>query len=138
MSYLLWAVLALVAYTLVAPLVNVAMTDIPSEVVVFISNSLLVVAAAGVMLSSNHGLSEWLTHPKAPYAYAAGIALAVGIIAYYRALSLGPVSIVVPIFGMFIVTSSILGVAFLDESLTARKVLGLLFAAAAVYLTAVE
>ncbi|MDG5776291.1 EamA family transporter [Haloarculaceae archaeon H-GB2-1] len=138
MSYLLWAILALAAYTLVAPLVNVAMSEMPSEVVVFISNTILVVGAAGVLLTSNHDVGSWLTHQKAPYAYAAGLALAVGILAYYRALSLGPVSVVVPIFGMFLVTSSLLGIVVLDEPLTARKGLGLAFAVAAVYLTAVE
>jgi transporter family protein len=42
------------------------------------------------------------------------------------------------VFGMFIVTSSLIGVAFLDESLTITKVAGIGFAILAVYLTAVE
>lgn len=138
MGYLLWALLALAAYTMVAPLVSVAMNDIPSEVVVLLANSILVVAAAASLFVSEYQLVNWLGHPKAPYAYAAGVFLAVGIISYYRALSLGPVSVVVPIYGMFIVTSSTVGIVFLDESLTARKVLGLVFAILAVYLTTVE
>jgi transporter family protein len=60
----------------------------------------------------------------------------VGIVAYYRALALGPVSIVVPIFAMFIVTSSAVGILALDETLTARRGAGILLAIAAVYLTA--
>jgi transporter family protein len=70
--------------------------------------------------------------------YAAGAFLAVGIIAYYRALALGPVSIVVPVFGLFLVTSSVLGIVALDEPLTARKALGVLLAGVAVYLVTVE
>jgi transporter family protein len=138
MNYLPWALLGLVAYTLVAPLMKVATSEIPSNVAVLISNSMLIVAAVAVVLYTNESVTPYLTHPKAPYAYAAGLALAVGILAYYRALALGPVSVVTPVFGMFIVTSSLIGVAFLDESLTITKVAGIGFAILAVYLTAVE
>jgi transporter family protein len=48
------------------------------------------------------------------------------------------VSIVVPIFGLFLVTSSLVGVVALDESLTTRKAAGIGFAMLAVYLTSVE
>ena len=59
-----------------------------------------------------------------------------GIITYYRALSLGAVSVVVPIFGLFIVVSSVVGFVFLDEPLTLRKVAGIVLAGVAVYLVA--
>jgi transporter family protein len=138
MRYLLWAVLALGAYTLVAPLVSVAMVEMPSDVVLVIANGILVLAAGVLIVTSGVEVTQWLDHPRAPYAYAGGLFLAVGIIAYYRALAMGPVSVVVPVFGMFIVTSSVVGVVFLDETMTLRKGLGLAFAVAAVYLTAVE
>ena len=141
MSYLPWALLALAAYTLVAPLMSVATTGdvkIPSNVAALISNSMLVVATFGVILYTGQDAGAYLTHPKAKYVYVAGICLAVGILAYYRALSLGPVSVVAPVFGMFLVTSSALGILFLDETLTARKALGVLLAVVAVYLVSVE
>ncbi|MEM4782360.1 MAG: EamA family transporter [Halalkalicoccus sp.] len=138
MNYLLWALVALLAYTFVAPLMSIATTEVPSDVAVIVSNSMLVVGAAAVVLFSREPVVEYLTHPDAPYMYAAGICLAVGILAYYRALALGPVSVVVPIFGMFIVTSSLIGFLVLDEAITPRKVAGIGCAALAVYLTAVE
>ena len=138
MNYLAWALLGLVAYTLVAPLMKVATNAIPSNVAVLISNAILIVVAAAIVLYTDESVTAYLTHPKAPYAYAGGLALAVGILAYYRALSLGPVSVVTPVFGMFIVTSSLIGVAFLGESLSLRKVAGIGFAILAVYLTSVE
>lgn len=138
MNYLLWAVLALLAYTFVAPLMSLATTEVPSNVAVMISNSMLMIAAVGIVVFSREPVFEYLTHPDAPYAYAAGICLTVGILAYYRALALGSVSTVVPIFGMFIVTSSLIGIVALDEPLTTRKIVGIGFAALAVYLTAVE
>lgn len=138
MRYLSWAIVALAAYTLVAPLTSLAMRDVPADVVALVTNGMLVVVALGLVLYNSEPVLEHLTGPKAPVMYAAGAFLSVGIIAYYRALGTGPVSVVVPVFGMFIVTSSIVGIAFLEESLTARKVAGIAFAALAVYLTSVE
>lgn len=140
MRYLYWAVLALVSYTLVAPLLSVITREVPSDVAALITNSVLVLAALGLVLYRDRGVLEYLnpSHPQAVQMYIAGVLLAIGILAYYRALATGPVSVVVPIFGMFIVTSSIVGIAFLEESLTARKLAGIGFAALAVYLTSVE
>lgn len=138
MRYLIWAVIALGAYTLVAPLVSIAMQDIPSTVVAFITNVFLIGGAFLVIVYSGESISPYLTHQKAPYMIVAGIFLTVGILAYYHALSLGPVSVVVPIFGLFVATSSIIGIMFLDESVTARKALGIAFAVLAIYLTSVE
>jgi transporter family protein len=43
----------------------------------------------------------------------------------FQALSLGLANVVVPIYGMFIVGGSLLGVLFLGEPMTWNKVLGL-------------
>jgi transporter family protein len=136
MNYVLWALVGMASYTMVAPLMKIALADVPSDVAVLLSNLILVAVAGGLVAVSDTGASGFLTHPKAPYVYAAGLFLAVGIIAYYRALSLGPVSIVVPIFAMFIVTSSAAGVVLLDETLTLRRAAGVALAIVAVYLTA--
>jgi transporter family protein len=138
MRYLSWALLALAAYTLVAPLVKLATAEIPSDVAVLIANGMLLLGTAAVVVVSDTSVVPHLAQTQSVYAYAAGAALTVGIVAYYRALAAGPVSVVVPIFAMFIVTSSLIGIAFLDEPLTARNVAGVAFAVLAVYLTAVE
>ncbi|MCQ4333641.1 EamA family transporter [Natronomonas sp. F2-12] len=138
MQYLWYALVALVAYTLVAPLVNVAMRDLPADVVVFVTNGILVIVALGIVLATDRPFVSMLTHEDAPYMYAAGICLAVGIIAYYRALAAGPVSVVVPIFGLFLVGSSVVGIVVLDEALTARKAIGIALAVVAVFLTTFE
>ena len=136
MNYVLWALLGMASYTMVAPLMKTALTDVPSDVAVLLSNLILVAVAGGLVAVSDSSAADFLTHSKTPYVYAAGLFLAVGIIAYYRALALGPVSIVVPIFAMFIVTSSAAGVVLLDETLTLRRGAGILLAIVAVYLTA--
>jgi transporter family protein len=137
MGYLQWSVLALLAYSAVAPLVGFATTGnprIPSFVAALVTNGLLLVATVAVVLYQGQSVTAYLGHPKAPYLYLAGLFLAVGILAYYRALSLGPVSAVVPIFGTFLVISSVVGVLFLNESLTARKVAGIGCAVLGIYL----
>ncbi|WP_251343131.1 EamA family transporter [Haloplanus halophilus] len=141
MGYLQWALVALLSYSAVAPLVGFATTGDPkihSFVAALVTNGILLVATVGVVLYEGQSVSSFVGHPKAPYLYLAGVFLAVGILAYYRALSLGPVSAVVPIFGTFLVLSSVLGIVFLDESLTPRKVAGIGCAVLGIYLVSVE
>ena len=141
MSYLPWAILALVAYSLVPPILNVATTGavrMPSNVAALYSNAVLVVGTVLVVVYNGEEALAYAAHPTQKYVLLAGVCLFVGILAYYRALSLGPVSVVSPIFGMFLVLSSIIGIAFLNESLTARKALGIGLGVVAVYLVSVE
>ncbi|PYK76448.1 MAG: hypothetical protein DME42_00060 [Verrucomicrobia bacterium] len=60
----------------------------------------------------------------------------IAVVFYFLALSEGPASVVVPIYGMFIVGGAILGLIFLHEPFTLRKALGILLAAISVYLIA--
>jgi transporter family protein len=136
MNYVTYAVIALVTYGLVAPVVSFAMEDIPSEVAVVVTNSILVVMALAVAVTQDQSVTEYVGHDRFPYLILGGILLGIGIMAYYKALELGPVSVVVPVYGMFIALSSIMGFLVFEEVLTARKALGILFGLVAIYLTA--
>ena len=136
MNYIIWALVAMLGYTLVAPLMKVALVEVPSTVAVLVSNTILVTAAVAVVAATESDPLTYLSSPKMLYVVAAGLCLAIGILAYYRALELGPISVVVPIFAMFIVTSSVVGILFLEEVLTLRKGLGIVFGMTAVYLSA--
>jgi len=138
MNYLLWALLALAAYTLVPLFTKIATGGIPSNTVALWSNSVFVVITLAVVVVADNPVLSVLDHPRAPYMFASGVCLAVGILAYYRALALGPVNVVVPIFGMFIVTSALAGALLLDEPLTLRKGAGVALAVVAVLLVTVE
>ena len=136
-TYLPYALLAMGAYALVSPLMRVATTGpnaVPSDAAVVVSNTLLIGMAIGVVWYTGQGFTEHLHSPKVIHVLAAGVFLGIGILALYRALALGPVSVVTPIFAMFLVFSSVIGFLFLGESFTARKALGIVFAALAVYL----
>ncbi|ELY53831.1 EamA family transporter [Natronolimnohabitans innermongolicus] len=132
--YLLLSVIAFIAYSLVAPLLKVAMESIPSTAAVFMSNSVMLALLALLMWYQGLSPRPYLSHPKTPHIVAWGTLLAVGLLAYYRALELGPVSVVVPIYGLFIAVSAVIGIAALEEELTVRNALGIGFAVLAVVL----
>jgi transporter family protein len=141
MSYLPWAVLALVGYTLVPVLLRIATTEphaVPSDVAMLLTNGLLVSVVGTLVVATDQPVVPHLRGPNAGYVLAAAVCLTVGILAYYRALARGPVSVVTPIFGMFLVTSSIIGIAVLGEAPTPRKLLGIVLAVVAIGLVSIE
>jgi transporter family protein len=135
LGYLGMTIVALVAYTVFPLLVNRASQEIPISVVTLVATTMLAVGSLLVVIYQDVDVLPYLTSARAPSVYVAGLALTVGIIAYYHALANGPVSVVVPVFGMFVVTSSILSILLLNESFTLRKGLGIVFAAIATYIT---
>ena len=68
------------------------------------------------------------------WAIAGGVALVTSL---FHALSLGVANVVVPIYGMFIVGGSLLGVLFLGESMTWNKIVGLAAAVIGVVLISI-
>lgn len=135
MNYLTFSIIALVSYSLVAPLVKLAIERIPAEVAVVITNSILVLIALGWALSRGCSILPYINLEKhALYLYVAGIFLGVGILSYYLALGGGPVSVVVPVYGLFIALSSIWGFILLGEQITLTKIVGLFFAVLAIFL----
>ncbi len=135
MNYVFLSVIALVTYALVAPLLKIATKEIPPEVAVVVTNSILVLMALSWAKFQGKDFVPYLGLAKPMgLLILAGVLLGVGIIAYYLAISAGPISVVVPIYGLFIVLSAIIGVFFLGETLTLTRVLGLICAALSIYL----
>jgi len=135
-GYVVWALVALVGYSIFTPLAQLATQQVPSTVVALVANTILATSALVVVLYTNGGdIGQYLTGTPLVYMLGAGAFLTVGILAYYRALSMGPISVVTPIYGMFLVGSSLIGVVVLGEPLSARKAAGIGLAVVAVYLT---
>lgn len=135
MHYLTLSLFALACYSLVAPMVKLATQQgAPPYLAVIITNTILVVTA--LLISWSQGALFNFTMPSKSLGLllVAGVLLGLSVTAYYLALSRGPISVVVPIFGLFIVSSSIAGVVLFGETLTASRLLGILFALAAIYL----
>jgi len=137
MSYIAWALIALAGYTIFTPLAQIATQQVPSTVVALVANSILAISALVVVLYTNSGdIGQYLSGDALLYMLGAGVFLTVGILTYYRALSAGPISVVTPIFGMYLVGSSIIGIVALGEPLSIRKATGIALAVVAIYLTA--
>lgn len=135
--YLGLAIAAFLAYSLVAPLLSIAMTDLPSTLAVFLSNAVMFAVVGLVIVYRGLPVRPYLRHPRTPHIVAMGILLTVGLLTYYRALELGPVSVVVPIYGLFIVVSSLVGIAVFDETVTCRKIAAIVLSVVAIALMSI-
>ena len=132
--YLGYALVSMVAYSLVAPLLKIAMATYPTTPAVFVSNFVLLVLVGGLVYYRGEPVRPYLRHRATGLIVLSGVLLTVGLLTYYRALALGPVSVVVPIYGLFIVVSAVLGIVLFDESLTLRKLAGIGFSVLAIAL----
>jgi transporter family protein len=80
--------------------------------------SSVAIAVARGELSAAHDQIDWIA---LLWACATGIALTVAVSSLFRALSLGPVSIVMPLYGIFVIGGAALGVLILHEPMTWQK-----------------
>ncbi len=140
MTYVGWAVLGMVAYSLVTLLVKLATQtgQLPGLAVLTIATMIvgLIIVTLGLTVwrgalqsAASHGVTQ-----SVGFACAAGVALAVSSL--FIALSLGPATVVVPVYGMFIAGGAILGMTVLGEPVTLRKLVGLAFAILSIVLIA--
>jgi uncharacterized membrane protein len=72
--------------------------------------------------------------PGVKFALASGVCIAIGSVAFYSALDTGATSSVTTITALYFVVAVILGVLFLDESLSMAKASGVVLAAASIVL----
>ena len=137
MSYIAWTIIAMASYAIMIILLKFSLRDIPPEAAVFVTNAFLVIFAflwaiyRGVKITDHLALNQ-----PTLYLVLAGLALSVGIISLYMALSRGPISTVSPLFGMNIAVVAILGFIILKEPLSIERVAGVILAAGAVFLLA--
>jgi transporter family protein len=138
MNYVGWAILGMIGYSLVTLLAKLATRggQFSSFLVLAIAIATVIVTACALSIAVLRGDLRGLeardfTTPSAFWAYATGVALTVAVASLFRALALGPASVVVPIYGMFIVGGAILGMVFINEPPNLRKLVGIGLAAGA-------
>ncbi len=78
------------------------------------------------------GRSPFAIGAASGLSFAFGIGLGAGLLFFYRALETGPASVVVPLTALYVLIPALVGLAFLGESPTAPRVLGIVFAVLAV------
>jgi transporter family protein len=118
-----------------AAVLKVALRSIPPEVAVIINNFILV--GVGILFAVYRGVKipdHLSLNLPTLLLVVSGLLLSVSIISFYMALSRGPASIVVPIFGMNIAIVSILGFMVLGEPVNASRVLGIAMAGGSIFL----
>src|SRR5207249_8370905 len=140
-SYLLWAVIGMIGYSVTATMVKLATQSgrFSSYFVLMISSAMVVATSTTITVLRGDMKTfsrDNLVSADGMFVLGAGVALVIAVVFYFLALSEGPTSVVVPIYGMFIVGGAALGLVFLHEPLTLRKALGILLAAVSIYLIA--
>ncbi len=139
-SYILWALLGMAGYSAMTILVKIAERTgggaVSTYMVLAVSTTIVSIFAIAVVAWRGElkALIFDLETEPLLWAIAGGIALTIAVSSLFHALSLGPANVVVPIYGMFIVGGSLLGVLFLGESFTWNKIVGLAAAVAGVIL----
>lgn len=137
MRYLAWALLALGTYTFLPPLMRLTTQRVSTGVATFVAAGMLSLTGLALAVLGGEPVVEGITTNWA-YVVGTSLVLTVSVFSFFHALSLGPVNVVAPIFGLFVVTSSAVGVVFLGESLTVQRVAGMGFAVVAIVLLSLE
>jgi transporter family protein len=140
-SYILWALLGMAGYSLMTLFVKLAERSgtVSTYMVLAVSTTIVAIFAIAIvaMRRELRTLIFELERPPLLWAIAGGLALTVAVNSLFHALSLGPANVVVPIYGMFIVGGSLLGVLFLEEPMSWNKTVGLIAAVAGVILISI-
>ena len=141
MNYITWALIGMVGYSFTTLLVKFATRggQFSSFLVLAIACVITMTSTAWITLARGdlqHVSAKDFVSSCAWFAYDTGDALTVAVKSLFRALSLGPASVVVPIYGMFIVGGAILGILFLHEPVTTRKLVGIGLAIISIFLIA--
>jgi bacterial/archaeal transporter family protein len=140
-SYLVWAFIGMIGYSVTALLVKLATQSgrFSSYFVLMIASAMVVITSTTITFLRGDMKTfsrENLVSVDGVFVVGTGIALVIAVVFYFLALGEGPASVVVPIYGMFIVGGAVLGLFFLHEPFTVRKFLGILLAAISIYFIA--
>jgi len=137
-SYVFWALLGMAGYSFTMLFAKLAERSgaVSTYMVLAVSTTIVPIVAITIVALRGELRSLIFELDRAPllWAIAGGVALTIAVSSLFHALSLGPANVVVPIYGMFIIGGSLLGVLFLGEPMTWNKIVGLIAAVAGVVL----
>jgi bacterial/archaeal transporter family protein len=137
-AYVVWALIGMAGYSFTTLFVKLAVRTghISSFAVLAVATSMVAVSsvAIAVMRGELAAVPSQANTVALLWACATGLSLTIAVSSLFRALALGPASIVVPLYGMFIIGGAALGVLFLNEALSPKKIAGLTAAVLGAYL----
>jgi transporter family protein len=125
MTWQLWAILSAVFAALTAILAKVGMQGIHPDFATFI-RTIVILLALGCILAATGQFQRLESVSRRSYLFLtlSGLATGASWICYFRALKLGPASLVAPIDKLSVVLVALLGVVVLGERLSPRNWLG--------------
>ena len=135
MGFLPWALFAMVTYGLTAVLLKLAFRGISPPLGLVVANVAVVLTGLGWMAVVGAGVARGLgANAATAWLALAALVLSASILSYYKALSLGPASVVVPLFGLSLTIAAVLGFLVLGEPVKPARIAGIALAAVAIFL----
>lgn len=133
MDYLSLAIIGMVFIGLHYFLVKLISTHVTGPTVAFLSCFLITPAIyAYIYFTDTPFVPEQKIYLG--YTFLIVVLLAIAVLSLYMAIQRGPISAVMPIYGLNATITAILGIIFLNEPITAEKLVGLVLAVAAIVL----
>ncbi|MEH2511698.1 transporter family protein [Nitrobacteraceae bacterium AZCC 1564] len=136
-SWQVWAVLSAVFAALTAIFAKVGVEDINPDLATFIRTTIVLASFAVILFATGHFSSPGPISSKTwLFLLLSGLATGASWLCYFRALKLGPATLVAPIDKLSVVLVALFAFVFLGERPSASGWLGIgLIAAGAVLLT---
>jgi transporter family protein len=138
-SWQIWAVLSAVFAALTAIFAKVGVGEIDSDLATFIRTIVVLLALAAILAATGKFTAPGPITPRSwLFLVLSGLGTGASWLCYFRALKLGPASLVAPIDKLSVVLVALFAVAFLGERPSLNQWLGIGLIAAGAVLIAVK
>ena len=136
-SWQVWALLSAVFAAATAIFAKVGVEDINSDLATFIRTVVVLISFALILFSTGQFTSrEPISQKSWIFLVLSGLATGASWLCYFRALKLGPATLVAPIDKLSVVLVALFGVVFLGERPSLNGWLGIILIAAGAVLIA--
>ncbi|ARN38177.1 hypothetical protein Q083_05732 [Pseudomonas aeruginosa M8A.4] len=138
-SWAFWALLSALFAALTAIFAKIGLDRVDSDFATFIRTLVILVTLGGILAVLGKFQAPGSILPRSwLFLVLSGLATGASWICYFRALKLGPASLVAPLDKLSVVLVALLGVAFLGERLDLRQWLGVALVTAGVVVLAIR
>ncbi|EKF8204553.1 EamA family transporter [Pseudomonas aeruginosa] len=138
-SWAFWALLSALFAALTAIFAKIGLDRVDSDFATFIRTLVILVTLGGILAVLGKFQAPGSILPRSwLFLVLSGLATGASWICYFRALKLGPASLVAPLDKSSVVLVALLGVAFLGERLDLRQWLGVALVTAGVVVLAIR
>jgi transporter family protein len=138
-SWQVWALLSAAFAALTAIFAKIGVTDIDSDLATFVRTIVVIVSLALILFATGKFTAQGPISTRSwIFLVLSGLGTGASWLCYFRALKLGPATLVAPIDKLSVVLVALFGVAFLGERPSLNGWLGIALIAAGAVLIAVK